>query len=64
MTDRAILRIGREVVVVADHTKCGRVSTSFVAPLTAAHTVATDDQTPEEFVNVLRERGLRVVLPA
>ena len=28
LTDRAILKIGREVIIVADHTKVGRVSTA------------------------------------
>ncbi len=61
MTDRAILNIGREVIVVADHTKCGRVSAAFVAPLTAIHTLVTDVQAPPEFVSALVSRGIRVL---
>jgi DeoR/GlpR family transcriptional regulator of sugar metabolism len=61
MTDRAILKIGQEVIVVADHTKCGRVSTAFVAPITAIHTLVTDAETPAEFANALREKGVRVI---
>lgn len=61
MTDRAVLRMGREVILVADSTKCGRVSTAFVAPLTQVHTFVTDLGTPQEFVSALTERGIRVV---
>jgi DeoR/GlpR family transcriptional regulator of sugar metabolism len=62
LTDRAILRIGREVVLVADHTKCGRSAAAFVAPLTAVHTFVTDAGTPAEFVAGMRAMGIRVML--
>lgn len=62
MTDRAILKIGREVIVVADHTKCGRVSTAFVAPLKVIHTLITDNATPSEFVSALREQDIHVLV--
>jgi len=45
LTDRAILKIGREVIVAADHTKCGVVSTAFLAPLTSMQKLVTDDKT-------------------
>jgi DeoR/GlpR family transcriptional regulator of sugar metabolism len=61
MTDRAILKAGREIIVVADHTKCSRVSTSFVAPITAMHILVTDDRTPEGFLRTLHNLGIRVV---
>jgi DeoR/GlpR family transcriptional regulator of sugar metabolism len=61
MTDRAILKAGREVIIVADHTKCERVSTVFVAPINAVHTLVTDVRAPTEFVSRLRAQGIRVV---
>ena len=61
MTDRAILRVGREIIVVADHTKCGRVSTAFVAPVTAMHVLITDEHTPPHFVQQLIALGIRVL---
>jgi DeoR family transcriptional regulator of aga operon len=61
MTDRAILRIGREVLVVADHTKCGRVSTAFVAPLSVVHTLITGSEVAPEFAAALTAQGLRVL---
>lgn len=61
MTDRAILRAGREVIIVADHTKCGVVSTAFVAPLTSMHKLVTDDQIPGKFSTALRKLGIEVI---
>jgi DeoR/GlpR family transcriptional regulator of sugar metabolism len=55
------LNIGREVIIVADHSKCGRVATAFVAPLNAVHTLVTDEQTAADFVEALSERGIQVV---
>lgn len=61
MTDRAILGIGREVIIVADHTKCSYVSTSLVAPITAIHTLVTDTGTAPEFIEALTAEGVRVL---
>jgi DeoR/GlpR family transcriptional regulator of sugar metabolism len=61
MTDRAILGIAPQVVVVADHTKFGRVSSNLVAPPTAANIIITDDQAPPQVVADLRLLGLEVL---
>lgn len=60
-TDRKILSISREVIVVADHTKCERVSSVLLAPLSTIHTFVTDTETPSEFTTALHERGIRVL---
>ena len=60
-TDRAILGIGRKVIIVADHTKCGRVSTAFVAPITAIQTLVTDSNTSPDFIDHLTAKGIEVV---
>jgi DeoR family transcriptional regulator, aga operon transcriptional repressor len=62
MTDRAILRIARTVIVAADHTKCGRVSAALVAPVSAMHTLVTDTHTPPAFNAALESQGVRVVV--
>lgn len=62
LTDRAILNAGRETIIVADHTKCGVMSTAFVAPLTAMHTLVTDDRTDTEFIETLRSQGIEVIV--
>src|SRR6266496_1965185 len=33
LTDRAIIKSGRQVIIVADHTKVNRVATAYLAPL-------------------------------
>ena len=62
MTDRAILKIGREVIVVADHTKCGASATAFVAPITAVHRLITDTGTSQDFVTTLQAQGVKVMV--
>ena len=61
MTDRAILKAGREVIVVADHSKFGRVATALLAPIESIHTIVTDEGTEQDFLDAVQERGLRVV---
>lgn len=60
-TDRAMLRAAREVIVVADHTKFGVVSTAFVAPLNVVNTLITDTQTPTIYVSALQAMNIRVL---
>jgi DeoR family transcriptional regulator of aga operon len=62
LTDRAILNAGRKIIILADHTKCGVVSTAFLAPLTAMHTLVTDDDTDPEFIAALRVQGIEVLV--
>lgn len=62
LTDRAILNIGRDIVIVADHTKCGVISTAFLAPLNAMHTLVTDGGTDVEFVTALKQKGINVLV--
>lgn len=61
MTDQAIVRVGGQVIVVADHSKCGRVSTTFVAPLSAVDTLVTDTDAPAEFVQAVTVQNVTVV---
>jgi len=62
LTDRAILRAGREVIVVADHTKLGRAATVLLAPLDRVGTIVTNKDAPAEFVEALREHNIQIVL--
>ena len=62
MTDRLILKAGKEIVVLADHTKFGRTATVRLAPLESIHTIVTDTGTPQDFLEAVQARGLRVVL--
>lgn len=62
MTDRAILKAGQTVVVLADHTKLGRVSTAFVAPLNAIDVVVTGRIAPPAFVQTVTDLGIQVII--
>ncbi|MCC6313123.1 MAG: DeoR/GlpR transcriptional regulator [Thermomicrobiales bacterium] len=61
-TDRAVLGLGGDVIVVADHTKCGVVSTAFVGPISAMRVLVTDERAPADFVADIETEGVRVVL--
>lgn len=60
-TDRAILSIGNEVILVADHTKCERASITFVASINSIDTFVTDVKAPDQFISALTERGIHVL---
>jgi DeoR/GlpR family transcriptional regulator of sugar metabolism len=62
MTDRAILKAGNEVVVVADHTKINIVSTAFLAPVNSINKLITDQDTPIDFIASLENLGIEVVV--
>jgi len=62
LTDRAILNAGRETIIIGDHTKCGVMSHAFLAPLTAMHTLVTDNKTDQEFIEMLRRQGINVIV--
>ena len=61
VTDRAVLKAGREIIVLADHTKFGRASAVLLAPLEQVHTIVTDGQTSNEFIKAVRGRGIKVI---
>jgi DeoR/GlpR family transcriptional regulator of sugar metabolism len=61
MTDRAILARGGEVIIVADHTKFGRVSTAFVAPITVINKLVTNAEAPSDFIEALTAKGIEVI---
>ncbi len=61
LIDRAILALGSEVLILADHTKCGRVSTVFVAGLEAIDVLITDSAAPQEFRSAVEAQGITVI---
>ncbi len=62
LTDRAILKIGREVIIVADYSKVNRVSTVLLAPLDAVNTLVTDTKVDKKFVQELKKQGINVIV--
>lgn len=62
LTDRAILKIGREVILVADHTKVNRVATALLAPLDSMQTFVTDSKADKKFIQALKKQGIQVIV--
>ena len=62
LTDRAILKIGREVIIVADHTKVNRVSTALLASLDSMQTFVTDSKADKKFIQALKKQGINVIV--
>jgi len=62
LTDRAILKIGREVILVADHTKVNRVATALLAPLDSMQTFVTDSKVDKKFIVALKKQGIQVIV--
>jgi DeoR family transcriptional regulator, aga operon transcriptional repressor len=60
LTDRAILTIGKENIVVADHTKFSRTSTVRLVPITQIHTLITGFETPEEIISEIGKNNIQV----
>ncbi len=62
LTDRAILKIGREVIIAADHTKVNRVSTALLAPLSIVDTFVTDSKADKKFLQALKKQDVKVIV--
>lgn len=61
LTDRAILKFGLKVILVADHTKFNRISTAFVAPIEHVDLIITDNELDDDTVNQLKARNIQVL---
>jgi DeoR family transcriptional regulator, aga operon transcriptional repressor len=59
--DRAYMRISDNVIVVADHTKIGRIATSRTADLAAIRTLVTDQLASPEILQKIRQLGVEVI---
>lgn len=62
LTDRAIIKSGREVIIVADRTKVNRVSTVLLAPLHSMHTFVTDSEADKKFIQELKRQRIEVIV--
>lgn len=62
LTDRAIIQIGQKVILVADHTKFGSISTAFLSSLKDIDIIVTDTGIDSEYVQHLEELGIEVIL--
>jgi DeoR/GlpR family transcriptional regulator of sugar metabolism len=62
MTDRAIIKMAPELIVVADHTKFGRVASAYLAPVERVTTLVTDAEADPKILAALREKGIRLIV--
>lgn len=62
MTDRAIIEMAPELVVVADHTKFGKVASAYLAPIERITTLVTDSETDPATLGHLEKMGIRVIV--
>ena len=61
-TDRVIIQSAPEVILVADHSKFGQVSTALVAPIAAVNTLVTDSAVDPEVLTGLRELIVNILI--
>jgi DeoR family transcriptional regulator of aga operon len=57
-----MIKVSREVIVVADSSKFQRRNLSVIATLDAVHKVITDDKVDPEVVSALKARSIEVVV--
>src|SRR5206468_11137509 len=61
-TERQMMSCGQEVIIVADHTKFGRLALARLCGLDEVHRVVTDDGLPDDYRRVLDAAGVGVHL--
>jgi DeoR/GlpR family transcriptional regulator of sugar metabolism len=62
MTDRTIIEMAPELIVVADHLKFGKVASAYIAPVERMTVLVTDPGADAEFITCLEEVGIRVIV--
>jgi DeoR/GlpR family transcriptional regulator of sugar metabolism len=62
MTDRAIIEMADDLIVVADHTKLGKVGPAFVAPIQRIRTLVTDRGADAESLEKMKGLGIQIVV--
>ena len=60
-TDRAILSLSQQVVLVTDYSKFGKIKTSFWAPLTDLQTIITDWHIPQDELDMYQQLGIQII---
>ena len=62
LTHRITLQRAHHTFVLADHTKLGQVALHYVLPISAMHTLITDDHASPEFIDQLEKLGIEVLV--
>lgn len=58
----ALIRKASRVVIVADHSKFGRITLATFAPIETAQLLITDAAAPRAILGRIRRRGVEVVM--
>jgi DeoR/GlpR family transcriptional regulator of sugar metabolism len=61
-TDRALANAATQVIVLADHTKFGKVAPALVLPFEKVHIIVTDRDLPQDSLEGLRTKNIQVIL--
>jgi DeoR/GlpR family transcriptional regulator of sugar metabolism len=62
MTDRTIIEMAPELILVADHTKFGQVAAAYLAPVERITTLVTDSKADPEMMSRFGELGIRIIV--
>ena len=62
MTDRTIIEMATELILVVDHTKFGKVGSAYVAPVKRVTTLVTDWEADSDVLLRYEELGIRVIV--
>jgi DeoR/GlpR family transcriptional regulator of sugar metabolism len=62
LTDRMLMGISQDIIIVADHTKIGHVAASRTAQLKPPLTIITTENASPEIVDSIRNKGISVIL--
>ena len=62
VTDRAIMQMAQKVIIVADHSKFGKVATSFVAPFSHIITIITDWEVDKTITKQIEDIGVKIII--
>ncbi len=58
---RKMLKQAKKVIVGADSSKLGRVSSAFICPTTGMHVLITNAGAPDEALTAFERRGIKVI---
>jgi DeoR/GlpR family transcriptional regulator of sugar metabolism len=61
-TDRAFANAATQTIILADHTKFGKVAPALVMPLDKVHVIVTDRGLAPDIVESLTAKGIQVIL--
>jgi DeoR/GlpR family transcriptional regulator of sugar metabolism len=57
-----MIAVAREIILLADHEKFGKVALSPFAPLSCVHKIITDETAPEDLIAQIESQGIEVII--